>query len=374
MEHVPRGHTPGMNEHPSLPGIRGTIKRTLYAAALVTTLVVAPQAWGAGDATSGAGSEGAPGAGESTQRPPVTEAPAAEAAVETLTLAGGEVTLELPSGLALAATPQQLATTSTIPACTEPFDYCLYLPEDASTGTNLSAAGLRVSHRPELTAEVSCLLAQPGGWQDLQPGVLRLRDASTSRFGDLSEGAAGSYSQGEVRRLWTGENCYEFESRLVLTRFENHEPGAVTEFTAQQQAALHAELLAVVESATLREEHAIEWPLASRSSLRAFVRVSRPALDENPLSPMTISGTAVGSWFFEGSFPVQLLAADGRVLASHFVMAQGEWMTADFVPFEGQLEFEVTEPTEAVLVLMRDNPSELPEHDASVRIPLLLMP
>ncbi len=372
-----------MNKRPSLTGIRGTIKRLVFAAGLATLLLLAPPALGAGDVESAAGM-GTNGVGESTQPPantatpstnPATPAaPATDAPAASLTLAGGEVTLELPADLALAATPEQLTTISTIPACSEPFDYCLYLPADASAGTNLSAAGLRVSRRLELTAEISCLLAQPGGWQDLQPGVLRLPAASTSRFGDLSEGAAGSYSQGEVRRLWTGDNCYEFESRLVLTRFENYEPGTITEFTSQQQAALQQELLAVVESATLRGEHVVEWPLAARSSLRAFVRVTRPALDESPASPMTISGTAVGPWFFEGSFPVQLVTTDGRVLASHFVMAQGEWMTTGFVPFEGQLEFVVTEPTEAVLVLMRDNPSGLPEHDASVRIPLVLMP
>ncbi|MFA5551820.1 MAG: Gmad2 immunoglobulin-like domain-containing protein [Trueperaceae bacterium] len=365
-----------MGMRPSLAGIRGTVKHLALAAGMATLLLLAPPALGAGDSASGAG-DGTNRGGESAQ-PPATPAtpgaPAAAASVDSLTLAGGEVTLELPADLALAATPEQLTTISTIPACSQPFDYCLYLPEDASAGTNLSAAGLRVSHRPELTAEVSCLLAQPGGWQDMQPGVLRLPAASTSRFGDLSEGAAGSYSLGEVRRLWTGTNCYEFESRLVLTRFENYEQGTVTEFTSQQQTALHQELLALVESATLVGEHLVEWPLAKRSSLRAFVRVSRPALDESPNSPMTISGTAVGPWFFEGSFPVQLVTTDGRVLASHFVMAQGEWMTTGFVPFEGQLEFEVTEPTEAVLVLMRDNPSDLPEHDASVRIPLLLMP
>lgn len=372
-----------MNERPSLSGVRRAIKRPVLAAGIASLLLFAAPALGAGDAASGTGGDPSR-VGESAEPPansatlptsPATSAePAPEASAAFLTLAGGEVTLEPPADLALAATPAQLTTISTIPACSEPFDYCLYLPADAFAGTNLSSAGLRVGHRPDLTAEISCLLAQPGGWQDLQPGVLRLPAASTSRFGDLSEGAAGSYSQGEVRRLWTGENCYEFESRLVLTRFENYEPGSVSEFTAQQQTALQAELLAVVESAALRGDHAVEWPLAPRSSLRAFVRVSRPALDEAPRSPMTISGAAVGPWFFEGSFPVQLVLTDGRVLASHLVMAQGEWMTTDFVPFEGQIEFEVTEPTEAVLVLMRDNPSDLAEHDASVRIPLVLMP
>ena len=79
-----------------------------------------------------------------------------------------------------------------------------------------------------------------------------------------------------------------------------------------------------------------------------------------------------GVWFFEGSFPVALLAEDGTELARGFVTADGDWMTEEFVPFEGELAFEVTGPTPAVLVLMRDNPSDLPEHDAAARYELTL--
>lgn len=344
----------------------GVIRPVSGLAVLVAVLMlVASLTLAAGDGT-GRGEEGA-----------VTDA-AAESAEEQaagrLTLPGGEVTLEYPADYSLAATPQQLAALSMSPACSEPFDYCIYLPESASAGTNLSGAGLRVARRPDLTAEISCLLAQPAGWSDLQPGVLRLPAASTSRFGDLGEGAAGSYSQGEVRRLWTGQNCYEFESRLVLTRFENYPPGAVQEFTSVQQAALGQELLGITEAATLSDGRPIEWPLAKRSSLRAFVRVDSPGIGASFRSPLLIRGQAVGPWFFEGSFPVELVAADGTVLASHYVMADGEWMTTDFVPFGGELEFEVTEPTEAVLVLRRDNPSGLPEHDAVVKLSVQLLP
>lgn len=372
-----------MNAHPHKPALTGRKTRTVVISVLSLLLLSVPPALGAGDGTEGTpvndtngGEESRQPPSQATTEPDPTEPNSTEPNPTTpgsLTLPGGEVTLEYPGGLALAVTPEQLDALSMIPACSQPFDHCFYLPESASAGTNLSAAGLRVSRRPDLTAEISCLLAQPGGWQELQPGVLRLPAASTSRFGDLSEGAAGSYSQGEVRRLWTGENCYEFEVRQVLTRYENYEPGSIQEFTVQQQAALNEELLSIVESASVNEAE-VEWPLAKRSSLRAFVRLNRPALDESPRSPMTISGTAVGPWFFEGSFPVELIAEDGRVLASHYVMAEGDWMTTGFVEFSGELEFEVTEPTQAVLVLHRDNASGLPEHDAAVRLPLTLLP
>src|SRR5690606_30730109 len=133
-------------------------------------------------------------------------------------------------------------------------------------------------------------------------------------------------------------------------------------------------LVAIIQSATLANGLPVEWPLSKRSSLRAFVRLDAPALDASSQSPLTLTGWAVGPWFFEGSFPVELIGPDGTVLASHFVMATDAWMTTDFVPFSGQLEFEITEATQATLVLRRANASGLPEHDAAVRVPLTLLP
>ena len=95
-------------------------------------------------------------------------------------------------------------------------------------------------------------------------------------------------------------------------------------------------------------------------------------------SPLQISGEARGTWFFEGDFPVQLTDWNGEIIAEHFVSADGEWMTEDFVPFSGELEFTnpITSPDpdfmeRGWLILQRDNPTGLPEHDAAVEIPVL---
>lgn len=302
------------------------------------------------------------------------EGPEAPAEAEvTHTLAGGEVMLAHPEGLALAVNTDQLLGGAAI-GCGEAFDYCFYLPEAAHAGSNLTAATLRVSVRDDLRAEVSCLLAQPSGYSDLRPGVRRGEPVSTARFGDLSEGAAGSYSRSDVLRLWSGEACYEFEPRLVLTRIENHEPGAVREFTEDEQAAVTALFERVLHSVTLVNGTRVSWPTAPRSTLEAFVRLATPRSGASVTSPLAVRGEAVGPWFFEGSFPVELQAASGEVLATGFVIAEGHWMTSGFVTFSGELEFEVEEPTEAVLVLKRDNPSDLPENDASAQVPLLLLP
>lgn len=87
--------------------------------------------------------------------------------------------------------------------------------------------------------------------------------------------------------------------------------------------------------------------------------------------PFTLTGEARGNWYFEASFPVRIEDSAGHTVLSVPAMAQGDWMTTDYVPFKVELN-----PTEAVstdtgtLIIQKDNPSGLPEHEASVRIPI----
>jgi hypothetical protein len=108
--------------------------------------------------------------------------------------------------------------------------------------------------------------------------------------------------------------------------------------------------------------------------LEAFVKLELPMPDAALASPLLIAGQAVGNWFFEGTFPVRLIDQDGQELATGYVTAAEPWMTTEFVPFEGALKFSVLEATQATLILERDNPSGLALHDASVHVPLTLLP
>ncbi len=85
----------------------------------------------------------------------------------------------------------------------------------------------------------------------------------------------------------------------------------------------------------------------------------------------TVSGKARGSWFSEGSFPVEILVEDGRAVSATIANAQGEWMTEDFVPFAVSVNAgDFTGP--AVLALKKANPSGLFENDAAVVIPIVI--
>src|SRR3989339_34426 len=99
--------------------------------------------------------------------------------------------------------------------------------------------------------------------------------------------------------------------------------------------------------------------------------VDIPHTNQEISSPFTITGKARGTWYFEGSFPIQLFDNQGNKLADSYAMSQGEWMTTEFVPFTSTLTFDIGEATSGILVIKNDNPSDNRTLDKEIRIPLL---
>jgi hypothetical protein len=106
------------------------------------------------------------------------------------------------------------------------------------------------------------------------------------------------------------------------------------------------------------------------ASDEAMIRVSTPVADAVLSSPFVITGEARGTWYFEATFPVTLLDADGKPVVSTYAQAQGEWMTEQFVPFRTELTFTAPATATGTLVLEKANPSGLPEHAAEIRVPV----
>lgn len=80
-------------------------------------------------------------------------------------------------------------------------------------------------------------------------------------------------------------------------------------------------------------------------------------------SPLTVSGSARGNWFFEASFPVRILDAEERELGVVPAQAKSDWMTTDFVNFSAVLDFKTPTTATGTLVFEKDNPSGLPQND-----------
>ena len=101
------------------------------------------------------------------------------------------------------------------------------------------------------------------------------------------------------------------------------------------------------------------------------VKVNLPFPGATVLKTFTASGEARGTWFFEASFPVEVRDPNGAVVGRGIAQAQEEWMTEDFVPFNAPVTIE-NYSGPATLVLIKDNPSGLPEHDDSVLFPIVV--
>lgn len=110
--------------------------------------------------------------------------------------------------------------------------------------------------------------------------------------------------------------------------------------------------------------------VTSTPDMSNFIRVTTPVKNQLVRSPLLVQGEARGTWYFEASFPVKLLDANGLQLAILPAQAQGEWMTENFVPFKAEMRFATPTTETGTLVLENDNPSGLPELSKEYRIPV----
>lgn len=111
-------------------------------------------------------------------------------------------------------------------------------------------------------------------------------------------------------------------------------------------------------------------PTPSEARLGDVIVVTSPQQGADVASPLTIKGSARGSYYFEGVFPVKLLDSSGKELARGQAQAQGEWMTTDYVPFTATLTFAKPATTTGSLILEKDNPSGLPANAQILVVPV----
>ncbi len=100
--------------------------------------------------------------------------------------------------------------------------------------------------------------------------------------------------------------------------------------------------------------------------------VTSPLDGATVTNPIHIRGKARGTWYFEASFPVELVDSAGAILASGPAHAESDWMTSDYVDFTADLTYPATSTGRALLVLKNDNPSGDPDRDVFKFVTVIL--
>lgn len=107
----------------------------------------------------------------------------------------------------------------------------------------------------------------------------------------------------------------------------------------------------------------------------SLIVVTSPVPGENVGDPLEVSGQARGYWYFEASAPVVVTNWDGLIIGEGYITADGDWMTEDFVPFSGTIDYELpanSYSATGTIIFERANPSGLPENAAAFEMQVQL--
>lgn len=101
------------------------------------------------------------------------------------------------------------------------------------------------------------------------------------------------------------------------------------------------------------------------------ISVSSPRPGYKIDSPVIMQGEARGKWFFEGQMNVEVRDAAGKTLGKGLVTADSDWMTEEFVPFSGILNYSGgVSGKKGEVVFKNANPSGIEENSQELIIPI----
>lgn len=102
------------------------------------------------------------------------------------------------------------------------------------------------------------------------------------------------------------------------------------------------------------------------------VTVTEPQQGATVGGTFTVSGDAPNNWYFEASFPIQVRDSDDNVIGRGQAQAQSDWTKTGMVPFTAAITIGSGYRGPATLILMKDNPSGLPENDDATTIDIVI--
>jgi len=112
-------------------------------------------------------------------------------------------------------------------------------------------------------------------------------------------------------------------------------------------------------------------PITYNNTSKEYIEVDLPFPGAVTGKEFKVIGRARG-FYFEASFPVEVLDKDGKRIFIGPAQAQSEWMVDAMVPFEIMVKVPDTYIGPATLVLHKDNPSDMRQYDASISFPITI--
>lgn len=107
-----------------------------------------------------------------------------------------------------------------------------------------------------------------------------------------------------------------------------------------------------------------------KNASTSMIVIDSPLPETTVDNSFVLTGKAYGGWYFEASFPVQVLDSNNQILFEGPAQAEGDWMTSAFVPFKAAISLPNTYSGKITMLIKNDNPSGLPENDASLSFSL----
>jgi hypothetical protein len=137
-------------------------------------------------------------------------------------------------------------------------------------------------------------------------------------------------------------------------------------------STLRAPEVPLLPESEVQEEEAQTETITYKNASADLITVELPFPGAVTGKEFGVIGTARGYWFFEGSFPIEILDKEGTILTTGIATALGEWMTEDFVKFVSEVKVPDTYIGPATVFLKNDNPSGLPENEKSISFPITI--
>lgn len=113
--------------------------------------------------------------------------------------------------------------------------------------------------------------------------------------------------------------------------------------------------------------------IGNELALSDSIQIVSPRPNQAVEASFVIQGSARGFWFFEGQMTAELRDTQNNLLGKTVLTADAEWMTEEFVPFSGLLEYQKIDEVKSGLLLIHSaNPSGLRENSRELIVPVVL--